>query len=90
MQARAATSTHPVRRFGPDTQTDAKGTALGMGEADTDPFLMMAEDRFGPDKGFDWHPHRGIETVTLILDGSSPTPTTPEAPACSAPATSSG
>ena len=66
---RTVTSTHPVRRFGGDTQTDAKGIVLGMGESNTDPFLMMAEDRFGPDKGFDWHPHRGIETVTLILDG---------------------
>ena len=66
---RTVTSTHPVRRFGADEQTDAKGIVLGMGEVDADPFLMMAEDRFGPEKGFDWHPHRGIETVTLILDG---------------------
>ena len=66
---RTVTSTHPVRRFGADEQTDAKGIVLGMGGTDSDPFLMMAEDRFGPEKGFDWHPHRGIETVTLILDG---------------------
>lgn len=38
-----------------------------------DPFLMM--DHFGsenPDDyiaGFPWHPHRGIETVTLMLSG---------------------
>lgn len=39
----------------------------------TDPFLLL--DHFGSDnpsdyiKGFPWHPHRGIETVTYMLDG---------------------
>ena len=38
-----------------------------------DPFLLL--DRFGsanPEEymaGFPWHPHRGIETVTYVLDG---------------------
>lgn len=33
-----------------------------------DPFLLLMEDKFG--KGaFDVHPHRGIETVTYIIDG---------------------
>jgi redox-sensitive bicupin YhaK (pirin superfamily) len=38
-----------------------------------DPFLLM--DAFGSDKredyvsGFPWHPHRGIETITYLLDG---------------------
>ncbi len=39
-----------------------------------DPFLLL--DRFGSTNpedylaGFPWHPHRGIETVTYVLDGS--------------------
>lgn len=39
-----------------------------------DPFLLL--DAFGsenPDdykRGFPWHPHRGIETITYLLDGS--------------------
>lgn len=38
-----------------------------------DPFLLL--DAFGSDdkskyiKGFPWHPHRGIETITYILQG---------------------
>jgi redox-sensitive bicupin YhaK (pirin superfamily) len=34
----------------------------------TDPFLIMGEDRFST-PGFQWHPHRGIETVTTVFDG---------------------
>jgi redox-sensitive bicupin YhaK (pirin superfamily) len=34
----------------------------------TDPFLLLMEDWF-PRGVFDWHPHRGIETVTYIIDG---------------------
>ena len=34
----------------------------------TDPFLALAEDWFS-EPGFEWHPHRGIETVTMVLDG---------------------
>jgi redox-sensitive bicupin YhaK (pirin superfamily) len=40
-----------------------------------DPFLLM--DHFGSDvpadyeKGFPWHPHRGIETITYMLRGTA-------------------
>ncbi len=41
--------------------------------ADFDPFLMLdAFDSENPDdyvRGFPWHPHRGIETVTYLLEG---------------------
>lgn len=40
---------------------------------DFDPFLMLdAFDSTNPDdytKGFPWHPHRGIETVTYLIHG---------------------
>ena len=41
---------------------------------DTDPFLLL--DHFGSDSpgdylaGFPWHPHRGIETVTYMIEGN--------------------
>lgn len=40
---------------------------------DFDPFLMLdAFDSVNPDdyiKGFPWHPHRGIETITYLVQG---------------------
>jgi len=33
------------------------------------PFLMLAEDWFAPPAGFPTHPHRGMQTVTLVLEG---------------------
>lgn len=48
-----------------------------IGQADTaefDPFLLLdAFDSRQPDdyiKGFPWHPHRGIETITYLIHGS--------------------
>ena len=35
----------------------------------SDPFLLLAEDWF-PEGVFDRHPHRGIETVTYVLEGA--------------------
>ena len=35
----------------------------------TDPFLLMMEDWF-PRGVFDHHPHRGMETVTYVLEGA--------------------
>ena len=60
-------------------QTDGAGVrlvrVLGPGTtAEFDPFLMLdAFDSTNPDdyvRGFPWHPHRGIETVTYLIAGA--------------------
>ncbi len=60
------------------TQFDGAGVKLVrvFGYNDTsllDPFLMMdafdSEDSNDYTKGFPWHPHRGIETVTYLIHG---------------------
>ncbi|HWR45453.1 pirin family protein [Sporomusa sp.] len=60
------------------TQVDGAGVKLVrvIGHADTqefDPFLMLdafdSRDSADYIKGFPWHPHRGIETVTYLIAG---------------------
>jgi quercetin 2,3-dioxygenase len=55
--------------LGGDAQVDDRNVAImPLNPAATDPFLLLSEDWFST-TGFDWHPHRGIETVTFVLDG---------------------
>lgn len=71
--------TRPIRLIVTGThQVDGAGVKLVrvLGPAQTqefDPFLMLdAFDSRNPDdyiKGFPWHPHRGIETVTYLIAG---------------------
>ena len=47
----------------------------GVSKADLDPFVhmdQMGEVEYGPGepKGTPWHPHRGFETVTYMIDGT--------------------
>ena len=73
-------SIRPVKRLSTSKPTvEGAGVhlrrAFGFGStSDTDPFLLL--DDFRSDvpeeylKGFPWHPHRGIETVTYVLAGT--------------------
>jgi len=60
------------------TPSDPREHAPGMANrplilpghwSDFDPFLVLMEDWMREPGGFPDHPHRGIETVTLVLDG---------------------
>jgi quercetin 2,3-dioxygenase len=56
-------------RLGADSQVDHRNAIIApTNPAATDPFLLLAEDWFST-TGFEWHPHRGLETVTLVVDG---------------------
>ena len=73
-------SIRPVKRHVASTPTiEGAGVhlrrAFGFGETeDVDPFLLLDDFRNdAPDdylKGFPWHPHRGIETITYVLAGT--------------------
>ncbi|MCW6005696.1 pirin family protein [Micromonospora sp. CPCC 205371] len=66
---RTVARVHDKLHLGPDAQVDDKSLMFTPQDpALTDPFLVMAEDLFSA-PGFEWHPHRGLETVTLVLDG---------------------
>jgi quercetin 2,3-dioxygenase len=50
-------------------QVDRNVLLVHFDEANsTDPFLLLSEDWFSR-VGFEWHPHRGFETVTYVIDG---------------------
>ncbi len=71
--------TRPIRRIVTGSnQTDGAGVHLvrviGRGDVEAfDPFLLLdAFDSSDPTdyiRGFPWHPHRGIETVTYLIEG---------------------
>jgi redox-sensitive bicupin YhaK (pirin superfamily) len=69
LAARTVARVTDSQRLGPDAQVDDKALVIAPDDpALTDPFLVLAEDWFS-EPGFNWHPHRGLETVTLVVDG---------------------
>jgi quercetin 2,3-dioxygenase len=60
----------PTDRGGSE-QVLAKRMVLRPGAyAQQSPFLHLSEDWFAAPGGFETHPHRGMETVTLVLEGA--------------------
>jgi quercetin 2,3-dioxygenase len=62
---------HGVIRRGPSEQVHDKQLVFPPdGYAEQTPFLMLSEDWFAAPRGFEEHPHRGMQTVTFVLDGA--------------------
>jgi redox-sensitive bicupin YhaK (pirin superfamily) len=56
---------------GASSQVENKQLVIGAeGWEQTTPFLFLSEDWFGAPKGFEEHPHRGMQTVTVVLEGA--------------------
>jgi redox-sensitive bicupin YhaK (pirin superfamily) len=56
---------------GASSQVDNKQMVIGAeGWEATSPFLFLSEDWFSPPGGFEEHPHRGMQTVTIVLEGA--------------------
>jgi len=70
MQKRISRVTSVIPQ-GPSSQVENKQLVLGAeGWEKTTPFLFLSEDWFGAPKGFEEHPHRGMQTVTVVLEGA--------------------
>ncbi|HWM46825.1 MAG TPA: pirin family protein [Xanthobacteraceae bacterium] len=62
---------HGVIRRGPSEQVHDKQLVFPPdGYGSTTPFLMLSEDWFAAPRGFETHPHRGMQTVTFVLEGA--------------------
>lgn len=61
-------SLYKVQPLEGNEQSERKNMVIEPGRfQEYDPFLLLFEDWIGPKNGFDDHPHRGMETVTLVL-----------------------
>jgi redox-sensitive bicupin YhaK (pirin superfamily) len=68
---RAISRVTRVIQQGPSTQVENKQLVVGAeGWEKTTPFLFLSEDWFAAPKGFETHPHRGMQTVTVVLEGA--------------------
>ena len=69
VQREVARIDNPKAVAGHMTGHRARRLIDGSDTAFTDPFLLMAED-WMPNGAFALHPHRGIETVTFVIEGA--------------------
>ncbi len=53
---------------GRTSASDEQWLILPPDTARWDPFILLAEDAFST-RGYPWHPHRGIQTLTYVLSG---------------------
>jgi len=71
MNARRISRTAHVIPRGANSQVQKKQLVVGAeGYERTSPFLFLSEDWFGAPGGFEEHPHRGMQTVTVVLEGA--------------------
>jgi quercetin 2,3-dioxygenase len=57
--------------LGANSQVQKKQRVIGdEGWELTSPFLFLSEDWFHAPGGFETHPHRGMQTVTIVLEGA--------------------
>src|SRR5580658_6015066 len=59
---------HPAMQMGMTPQHRIRPLVRPADPHETDPFLVLMEDWF-PRGVFDKHPHRGMETVTYVIEG---------------------
>ena len=60
-----------VQPGGATSQVQNKQVVVPPGNyAATSPFLLLSEDWFAAPGGFETHPHRGMQTVTFLLEGA--------------------
>lgn len=57
----------PLRQLGPGVHNRFVVTPSDL--AQRTPFVLLVEDFIGPQSSFHPHPHRGLETVTFVLEG---------------------
>jgi redox-sensitive bicupin YhaK (pirin superfamily) len=67
-RTRATTTVVDAVRQGRTFSSDDSWIILPPEMTRWDPFILLVEDEFST-RGFPWHPHRGFQTLTYVLDG---------------------